>query len=273
LSRRHLLETLGRAVWPLAVARPFATPRRALLQATTRPMGLRARYGLPFVLVLMALVLADLATPILPGGGVFLLLLLPVMLSSIVRGPRSGVAALILGAAGSLLLVPLRGHPWLSDPTDVIRLALYVLVGALIVILVSGREVAVRTRPGRDPAPASAPGPPPAAPDPPPVEPLTRREIEVLRLAASGLSIEAIGRQLCLSRNTVKSHVAHTYGKLGAHNRTQAIGSGLRSGCLDQRALTARLGPSPRAWPSATKATTATSSGIEPPGRDRAGAR
>jgi DNA-binding CsgD family transcriptional regulator len=247
LSRRHVLE------------------RRSKLQATARPMRLRACYGMPFALVLLALVLADLAAPILPGGGVFLLLLLPVMLSSIVRGPRSGVAALILGAAGSLLLVPLRGHPWLSDPTDVIRLVLFVLVGARIVILVSDRGAAVRTRSGRDPASPAAPDPPPAAPDLPPVEPLTRREIEVLRLAASGLSIEAIGSQLCLSRNTVKSHVAHTYGKLGAHNRTQAIAAGLRSGCLDQPALTARPGTSPRAWPSATKAATVASSGIEPP--------
>jgi LuxR family maltose regulon positive regulatory protein len=55
------------------------------------------------------------------------------------------------------------------------------------------------------------------------VEPLSERELEVLRLAAAGLSNETIAAQLFLSTGTVKRHLHNTYGKLGVSGRFNAI--------------------------------------------------
>jgi LuxR family maltose regulon positive regulatory protein len=55
------------------------------------------------------------------------------------------------------------------------------------------------------------------------VEPLSDRELDVLRLLAQGLSNAAIADRLVVSVGTVKSHVHHIYGKLGVQSRTQAI--------------------------------------------------
>jgi ATP/maltotriose-dependent transcriptional regulator MalT len=71
---------------------------------------------------------------------------------------------------------------------------------------------------------AFAAGPP--APDPGPsgiIEPLTRRELEVLRMVAAGRSNQAIARELVVTLDTVKKHVGHVLGKLGAANRTEAV--------------------------------------------------
>jgi LuxR family maltose regulon positive regulatory protein len=55
------------------------------------------------------------------------------------------------------------------------------------------------------------------------VEPLSTREIEVLRLIADGLSNQSIAQRLTLTLNTVKSHTRNIYRKLGVGNRTQAV--------------------------------------------------
>jgi len=52
---------------------------------------------------------------------------------------------------------------------------------------------------------------------------ITRREHEVLGLLAAGRSNKEIARQLNLSPNTVKTHIARLYGKLEAVRRTDAI--------------------------------------------------
>jgi LuxR family maltose regulon positive regulatory protein len=56
------------------------------------------------------------------------------------------------------------------------------------------------------------------------VEPLSEREIEVLCLVAAGLSNREIAEKLYLSPGTIKTHVHNICGKLGASNRTQAVG-------------------------------------------------
>jgi LuxR family maltose regulon positive regulatory protein len=55
------------------------------------------------------------------------------------------------------------------------------------------------------------------------VEPLSERELEVLRLVTAGLSNREIARQLFLSPGTVKTHVHNIYGKLGVESRAKAI--------------------------------------------------
>jgi LuxR family maltose regulon positive regulatory protein len=56
-----------------------------------------------------------------------------------------------------------------------------------------------------------------------PVEPLSARELEVLQLVAEGLPNQAIASMLFVPLNTVKVHTRNIYGKLGIHNRTQAV--------------------------------------------------
>jgi NarL family two-component system response regulator LiaR len=53
---------------------------------------------------------------------------------------------------------------------------------------------------------------------------LTGQEIRVLEQLAAGQSNKEIARTLGLSPNTVKTHVANLYGKLGVQRRTQAVG-------------------------------------------------
>ncbi len=55
------------------------------------------------------------------------------------------------------------------------------------------------------------------------VEPLTSRELEVLEMLAAGRSNQAIASQLVVTLDTVKKHVSHVLGKLGAVNRTEAV--------------------------------------------------
>jgi LuxR family maltose regulon positive regulatory protein len=55
------------------------------------------------------------------------------------------------------------------------------------------------------------------------VEPLSERELEVLRLIIGGLSNQEIAQQLFIALSTVKSHINHIYGKLGVSSRSQAI--------------------------------------------------
>ena len=55
------------------------------------------------------------------------------------------------------------------------------------------------------------------------IEPLTDRELEVLRLLAAGRSNQDIARELVVTVDTVKKHVSHILGKLGGSNRTEAV--------------------------------------------------
>ncbi|HWM96501.1 MAG TPA: LuxR C-terminal-related transcriptional regulator, partial [Streptosporangiaceae bacterium] len=55
------------------------------------------------------------------------------------------------------------------------------------------------------------------------IEPLTGRELEVLRLLAAGKSNQRIAHDLVVALDTVKKHVTHVLGKLGAANRTEAV--------------------------------------------------
>lgn len=56
------------------------------------------------------------------------------------------------------------------------------------------------------------------------LDPLSEREIEVLRLMAEGYKYKEIAERLVVSINTVRYHTRNVYSKLGVNNRTQAIG-------------------------------------------------
>ncbi len=55
------------------------------------------------------------------------------------------------------------------------------------------------------------------------IQPLSERELEVLRLLALGRSNPQIADRLVVSLNTVKAHLKNIYAKLNAHNRTEAV--------------------------------------------------
>ena len=61
-----------------------------------------------------------------------------------------------------------------------------------------------------------------AAPPPPLAEPLSERELEILRLLAAGDSNKEIAAALFIAEGTVKNHVTNILGKLDARDRTQA---------------------------------------------------
>ena len=75
-----------------------------------------------------------------------------------------------------------------------------------------------RVQEGTSPAAPSAP-----TPAQPLLDPLTERELEVLRLIAAGLSNRAIAARLVLALSTVKSYVNTIYSKLQVESRTQAV--------------------------------------------------
>jgi len=67
---------------------------------------------------------------------------------------------------------------------------------------------------------------------PDPSEPLSRREIEVLRLMAEGSSNKNIAWRLNISEHTVKFHVNSILSKMSAGSRTEAVMLGLRRGLV-----------------------------------------
>ena len=64
------------------------------------------------------------------------------------------------------------------------------------------------------------------------IEPLTDREMDVLRQIAAGLTYTEMADRLFISLNTVRSHVKAIYGKLDVNNRTRAIEAARRLGLL-----------------------------------------
>lgn len=65
-------------------------------------------------------------------------------------------------------------------------------------------------------------------------DPLTNRELEILRLVAGGLTNQEIAEQLVVSERTVRTHVSNILGKLHLANRTQAALYALREGIAKQ---------------------------------------
>ncbi len=72
--------------------------------------------------------------------------------------------------------------------------------------------------------------PPPATETP--TEPLTERELHVVRAAARGLTNTEIGSELYLSLSTVKTHLAAVQGKIGARNRVEVAAWAWRTGLM-----------------------------------------
>ncbi len=61
---------------------------------------------------------------------------------------------------------------------------------------------------------------------------LTKREKEVLALMMKPLTYREMGKLLCITQETIRSHAKHISAKLGQPNRTQAVIEGLRLGLI-----------------------------------------
>jgi DNA-binding CsgD family transcriptional regulator len=82
-----------------------------------------------------------------------------------------------------------------------------------------------------EPCEEGRPEPPPSVV--PPIEPLSERELEVMRLLASGRTNREISHELYVSHGTTKAHTANIYRKLDAHNRAEMINRAKTLGLLD----------------------------------------
>jgi DNA-binding NarL/FixJ family response regulator len=66
--------------------------------------------------------------------------------------------------------------------------------------------------------------------------PLTRRQIEILRLLADGLSTQGISSELGIAVETVRNHIRALLRRLGVHSRLEAVAEARRQGLLRGRA-------------------------------------
>jgi DNA-binding NarL/FixJ family response regulator len=64
------------------------------------------------------------------------------------------------------------------------------------------------------------------------IEPLSPRELEVLRLMTRGMANKQIAQELVITEHTVKFHIRAILGKLGAANRTEAVTLALQKGLV-----------------------------------------
>ncbi len=114
-----------------------------------------------------------------------------------------------------------------ADPLEIASAVRDVYAGksvfdaALAMRLIRGEASGDSHRPGEA-------GPPAAL-----VEPLTGREVEILALAARGLTNKAIGAELAISDRTVQNHLAHIFNKLNAASRTEAVMRAVSLGVIE----------------------------------------
>ena len=66
-----------------------------------------------------------------------------------------------------------------------------------------------------------------------PIDPLTPRELEVLKRIAAGDSNQAIAERLVITLSAVKKHTGNIYAKLNVNSRTQAVVRARQLGLID----------------------------------------
>jgi DNA-binding CsgD family transcriptional regulator len=233
---RHLV-----AIPDRAAARPLA--HRAL--ADRVPYGIGAgmwRYPLAVMFVVAAYVARELLLPEAGDKSPFQTFVVAVLASAVIGGFGPGLIAMTLSAmAATYRYLPPLEHLAVNADADVLRLGLFILEGLLAAFAGEAvrraalRERALtrgamqfrrflnaarrtRSRAGRDEVAL--------------VEALSDREIEVVRLLMFGLRNKEVASCLFVSPNTVKTHLAHIYGKLGVHTRTEAVARALQFGLL-----------------------------------------
>jgi DNA-binding CsgD family transcriptional regulator len=231
---------------PATWATALCVGRDRLVVVLTAAVSLQApqlRFSVAPVAVGLAWVVRAWLLPDAGDRSPFLALGLAVLVSAIVGGIGPGLMAVGLSSAVAVYLY-LPPHQALAvhEPFDGALLCLFVLEG--LVATVAGGLM--RSNLGRTAATNRAMEEPAVsleharivrlqrpATGHTPLEGLTRREREVARLLAHGLSNDEIAAALYVSRNTVKTHLKHVYGKLEVRTRTQAVSRCIGLGLLD----------------------------------------
>jgi DNA-binding NarL/FixJ family response regulator len=131
------------------------------------------------------------------------------------------VAALLLACLKLLSLTPI----WFDWGRELVAAGVAIVAVIVGMRLAAGRVTPQSSKPESEPSldrePVAA-----ASTD------LSPREHTVLRLLAQGLTNKAIARELGLTENTVKTHLANLYSKLGVQRRTEALNIARRSGLI-----------------------------------------
>jgi LuxR family transcriptional regulator, maltose regulon positive regulatory protein len=166
--------------------------------------------------------------------------LLERLLDAALAGERAGSAieilllqALALRAAGDIpaALVPLEHALTLAEPEGYVRM--FVNEGApLATLLQAALKRGVAPAYVRALLTAFGPGQHPRPLDQALVEPLSERELDVLRLLGTDLDGPDIARELVVSLHTVRSHTKSIYAKLGVNNRRAAVSRAAELGLL-----------------------------------------
>jgi DNA-binding CsgD family transcriptional regulator len=163
--------------------------------------------------------LGNLADPLQSGKWIAMLL-------------GAGSMAIGLDGAGSAISIPgLTGHKLLTDGTELLEVAKGAAVHNSWGSFVWSDDddwFRVRVVPCKGEQPIMTV----VSMDSIDIGPLSRRELEVLTLAAEGLSNQEIGDALVISNRTVASHVEHILDKLSAPNRAAAAAYALREGLI-----------------------------------------
>ncbi len=149
---------------------------------------------------------------------------------------------LIFGIAGGLLIAALQFSEYrfvvIEHSVELYAAmvaALFAAFGIWLGLRITRRRETIVVR--EVPVPASGPGAAPASPFAPNTARqqtlgITARELEILTLVGRGLSNREIATELFVSENTVKTHCARAFDKLGAARRTQAVLRGKELGLL-----------------------------------------
>jgi DNA-binding CsgD family transcriptional regulator len=184
-----------------------------------------AGYAVALLVVATAVVILEMAIPV--DHGSHLLVALALVLGAALKvGTGPAATALAVGAGLSVVVAVVRADAVLHGPLGYLQLVAYLGIGVVVILVMANAH--------RSRLPAVAAGASGILPPTPSalVEPLTAREKEILVLAASGISVVEIADRLCVSPNTVKTHLTHIYGKLGARGRTDAVRAAIHCGCL-----------------------------------------
>ena len=195
--------------------------------------GRRSSWRPTAVLSVVAIAIwLETATPRLDHGTHLLVALAAVLAIVLVLGPKPAVGALVLGAGVAGVASALGGEGMLHAAGASLQLAAYLFVGSMSILLVASSAIPRLKVGALDTSGAGHPTALPSAAAARLPEPLTARELEILRLAATGASVDDMSRRLCVSPNTTKTHLTHVYAKLGVRGRTDAVRAGLHAGIL-----------------------------------------
>ena len=160
--------------------------------------------------------------------GTHLLVILTVVVGiALLLGPGPATTGFAAGGGLAAAASVITGQGVIGTPPVYVQLSMYLLAGTAFIVLMNvtrrARRQAAKPLAGPSHVDRTGDGP---------TDSLTARELEVLRLAATGISVEEIANRLFVSPNTAKTHLTHIYAKLGVRGRSDAVRAGLHCGWL-----------------------------------------